>query len=175
MKKFAFLFALLLAAMALVACGGGDDTSGDTSPVGGAIEDVEDKAGEVKEEAEDKAGEIKEEAEDKAGEVKKEAEGRTDGSASAFDVEADPSGALAFTTDSAEAKAGEVTVNFTNSSPVPHDVRIEDPGGEDIGGTEVITESSESAEVEMKPGKYTFFCSVPGHRQGGMEGTLTVK
>jgi plastocyanin len=164
MKKLVPLFALLLAALALAACGGGDDTSGDTSPVGGAVEDVEEKAGEAKDEAEDKAGEAKDEA-----------EGGSAGSAAAVDVEADPSGQLAFTSDSATSKAGEVTVNFTNSSPVPHDVRIESSGGEDIGGTEVISESSESAAVDLKPGEYTYYCSVPGHRQAGMEGTLTVK
>jgi plastocyanin len=164
MKKLITLFALLLAALALAACGGGDDTSGDTSPVGGAVEDVEEKAGEAKDEAEDKAGEAKDEA-----------EGGSQGSAAAFDVEADPSGQLAFTSDEASAKAGKVTVNFTNSSPVPHDVRIESSGGEELGGTEVISEKSESATVDLKPGEYTFFCSVPGHRQAGMEGTLTVK
>lgn len=164
MKKLVPLFALLLAALALAACGGGDDTSGDTSPVGGAVEDVEEGANEAKEEVEDKAGEAKEEA-----------EGGTAGSGSAIDIEADPSGQLAFTSDSATAKAGEATINFTNSSPVPHDVRIESSGGEDIGGTEVITEGNESAEVELKAGEYTYFCSVPGHRQAGMEGTLTVK
>jgi plastocyanin len=173
MKKLAPLFALLLAALALAACGGGDD--GDTSPVAGAVEEVEDKAGEAKDEVEDKAGEAKEEAEEKAGEAKKEAEGGTAGSSAAFDVEADPSGALAYTTDEATAKAGKVSVNFTNSSPVPHDVRIEDSGGKDVGGTEVISESNETATVNLKPGDYTFYCSVPGHRQGGMEGTLSVE
>jgi plastocyanin len=164
MKKLVPLFALLLAALALAACGGGDDTSGDTSPVAGAVEDVEDKAGEAKEEVEDKAGEAKDEA-----------EGGSAGSAAAVDIEADPSGQLAFASDEATAKAGKVTVNFTNSSPVPHDVRIESSGGEELGGTEVISEKSESATVDLKPGEYTFFCSVPGHRQGGMEGTLTVE
>ncbi|TMK58039.1 MAG: hypothetical protein E6G51_04490 [Actinobacteria bacterium] len=170
MKKLVPLFALLLAAMALAACGGGDDTSGNTG-VEGAVEEAEDKAGEAKEEVEDKAGEAKDEAEEKAD----EAEGGSAGSGSAIDIEVDPSGSLAFTTDSAEAKAGEDTVNFTNSSPVPHDVRIESSSGEDVGGTETISESSESATVELKPGEYTFYCSVPGHRQAGMEGTLTVK
>lgn len=162
MKKLVPLFALLLAAMALAACGGGDDST-DTSPVGGAVEDVEDKAGEAKEDVEDKAGEVKDEAEG----------GTAD--AAAFDVEADPGGGLAYTTDEATVKAGKVPVNFTNSSPVPHDVRIEDEGGKDLGGTEVITESNESTSVQLKPGEYTFYCSVPGHRQGGMEGTLTAE
>jgi len=148
MKKFAALFALLLAALALVACGGDDDsTTGaeETTPP----------------------------AQENGGEKEKEAEGGTAGSGASVDIEADPSGSLAYTTDEATAKVGKVTVNFTNSSPVPHDVRIEDSGGEDVGGTEVISESNESATVNLKPGEYTFYCSVPGHRQGGMEGTLT--
>jgi len=149
MKKFAALFALLLAALALVACGGGDDTTGGETAA---------------------APETTQEAESE-----KEAEGGTGGSAAAVDIEADPSGQLAFTSDDASAKAGKVTVNFTNTSPVPHDVRIESSGGEELGGTEVLSEGNESAEVDLKPGEYTFFCSVPGHRQAGMEGTLTVK
>lgn len=151
MKKLVPLFALLLAALALAACGGGDSTTesaNETAPAG-------------------QAGE--------SNESEKEAEGGTAGSGAAVDIEADPSGNLAFTSDEASSEAGEVTVNFTNSSPVPHDVRIEDSSGKDIGGTEVISESNESAEVELEPGEYTFFCSVPGHRQAGMEGTLTVK
>lgn len=163
MKKLLAMFVLLLAAFALVACGGGDDETTGATGAAGAVEEVEEGAEEAGEDVEEKADEAKEEA-----------EGGTAGAAT-FDVEADPSGALAYTEDSATAKAGNVTVNFTNSSPVPHDVRIEDSGGEDIGGTEVISESSESAKVDLKPGEYTFFCSVPGHRQGGMEGDLTVK
>jgi plastocyanin len=171
MKKLVPLFALLLAALALVACGSDSSTSGDTSPAAGAVEDVEEGA----EEAGEKAEEAGEEAEDKAGEAKDEAEGGSEGSAAAVDIEADPSGQLAFTSDEVTAKAGNVTVNFTNSSPVPHDVRLETQIGDEVGGTEVISESSESAKVELEPGEYTFFCSVPGHRQAGMEGTLTVK
>lgn len=164
MKKLLPLFALLLAALALAACGGGDDTSGDTSPAAGAVEDVEEKAGEGKEEVEDKAGEAKDEA-----------EGGSAGSASALDFEADPSGALAYTSDTATAKAGKVTVNFTNSSPVPHNVDIEDSSGEDVAETEVLAEGSDSTTANLKPGTYTFYCAVPGHREGGMEGNLTVK
>lgn len=163
MKKLIVLFALLLATVALVACGGGSSTNGETGAAGAV------------EEAEEGAEEVGEEAEEKAEEVEKEAEGGSAGSASAVDIEADPSGNLAFTSDEATAKAGKDTINFTNESPVPHDVRIEDENGKELGGTEVLAEGSESAEVELKPGTYTYFCSVPGHRQAGMEGTLTVK
>jgi plastocyanin len=170
MKKLTVLFALLLAAFALVACGSDSDTNGDTGAAG-VVEEAEDKAGEAGEEVEE-AGE---DAKEKAEEAKKEAEGGSGGSAASLDIEADPGGNLAFTSDAATAKAGDVSVNFTNSSPVPHDVRIEDKSGNDVGGTEVISEGSDSGEVALKPGTYTFYCSVPGHRQAGMEGTLAVK
>lgn len=152
MKKLVPLFALLLAAFALAACGGGDDsTTGaeETTPP-----------------AQEEGG---------GNEGEKEAEGGTAGSGGTVDFEADPSGALAFTSDEATAKAGKVTIDFTNSSPVPHDVAIEDEGGETIAETETLAEGSDSTTAELEPGTYTFYCSVPGHRQGGMEGTLTVK
>jgi uncharacterized cupredoxin-like copper-binding protein len=142
MKKFAALFALLLAALALVACGGGSDTTGEETAA--------------------------------APETTKEAEGGSAG-ASTLEFEADPSGSLAYTTDEATGKAGKATVNFTNQSPIPHDVALEDESGEMIAETEVLAEGSDSTTAELKPGKYTFYCTVPGHRQAGMEGTLTVK
>jgi plastocyanin len=158
MKKFAAMLALLLAAVALVACGGGSDTtsSESTGPANkaGAINEEEEKA--------------------EAGEGG-EAEGGTAGSASVVDIEAEPSGGLAFTTDSASAKAGKVTIDFTNSSPVPHDVTIEDEAGETVTATETFAEGSESVTANLNTGTYTFYCSVTGHREGGMEGTLTVK
>lgn len=163
MKKLIPLFALLLAAVALVACGGGGSSSSS----------VETAAEGAAQEAEEKAEEVGEEAEGKAEEVEKEAEGATGGGTVA--VEADPSGNLAFTSGEISAKAGKDTIEFTNESPVPHDVKIEDENGKELGGTEITQEGSDTAEVELKPGTYTYFCSVPGHREAGMEGTLVVK
>jgi plastocyanin len=68
-----------------------------------------------------------------------------------------------------------VTIDFTNPQALPHDVKIESASGEEIGGTETVAEGSDSATVNLKPGTYHYFCSIPGHREAGMEGTLVVK
>jgi plastocyanin len=95
------------------------------------------------------------------------------GASTTLQLEASPT-ELAFNTTQLSAKAGKVTIDFTNPSPIPHDVVIEQ-NGKELAGTEEITESKASASANLKPGTYTFFCSVPGHRQAGMEGTLVVK
>lgn len=82
---------------------------------------------------------------------------------------------LAYTEESATSEAGKVTVKFNNPAPIPHDVAIEDEGGKTIAKTAVISEDEDSTTVNLKPGEYTFYCSVPGHREAGMEGTLTVE
>lgn len=144
MKKAVFGFALILAALALVACGGDDDDSDTTS--GGAQTTTESGA-----------------------------EGGTADSGNSLAFEADPGGGLAYTAKSATSKAGKVTVDFTNPQPIAHDVAIENSGGKQVAATEVITEGSDSAVADLKPGDYTFYCSVPGHREAGMEGELTVE
>jgi plastocyanin len=73
------------------------------------------------------------------------------------------------------SKPGKVTIDFDNPSSIPHNVEIETEGGEVLGGTETIASQEVTAAVELEPGTYTFFCSVPGHREAGMEGTLVVK
>jgi plastocyanin len=87
-----------------------------------------------------------------------------------------PSGSdLAFNQNELTAQAGPVTINYDNPQSTPHDVAVEDPSGEVLGETELVSAGSTSATIELQPGTYTFFCDVPGHREGGMEGTLTVK
>lgn len=82
---------------------------------------------------------------------------------------------LAFTTKEASAPAGQVSIEFENPQALQHDVTIEDANGKVVTETELVSEGSTTATTNLKPGTYTFFCSVPGHRQAGMEGTLTVK
>lgn len=89
-------------------------------------------------------------------------------------VSADPGGRLAYEQETLTAPAGSVTFEFANPSSVPHDFNIE-RGGETIVGTEVITRGEETLTVDLEPGEYAYYCSVGGHRQAGMEGTLTVE
>ena len=69
---------------------------------------------------------------------------------------------------------GEVTIDFTNPAPLEHDVAIEKEGKE-IAGSELVAEGKTSVTADLAPGTYTFLCTVPGHAEAGMEGTLTVK
>lgn len=93
--------------------------------------------------------------------------------ATTLKLAANPAGQLAYTTKSLSAKAGKVTIDFSNASPVEHDVAIAQ-GSTVAGQTPVFTGGSKTLTVTLKPGSYTFYCTVPGHRAAGMEGTLTV-
>ncbi len=87
---------------------------------------------------------------------------------------ADPS-AIAYDTTSLSSKPGKVTIDFDNPAPLEHDVAIEGEDGKEIAGSELVAEGKTSVSAELAPGTYTFFCTVPGHREAGMEGTLSVK
>jgi plastocyanin len=81
--------------------------------------------------------------------------------------------AMKYSTASLQAKAGKVTIVMKNLSILPHDVALKGKGvnakGKLVakGGTSTVT-------ATLKPGKYVFYCTVPGHAQAGMKGTLTV-
>jgi plastocyanin len=86
---------------------------------------------------------------------------------------ADPGGQLSYDTTKLAAKAGKVTITMANMSPIEHNVTIAE-GSKVLGATPTFVGGSKTVTVTLKPGTYTFYCSVPGHKQAGMEGTLTV-
>jgi plastocyanin len=90
-------------------------------------------------------------------------------------LSADPGGQLRFDKSSLQAKPGNVRITMNNPSPVPHNVSLEGPGGVNQKGPTVNKGGSSQVTASVKPGSYTYYCSVPGHRQAGMQGTLTVK
>jgi plastocyanin len=79
-----------------------------------------------------------------------------------------------FNTNSLTAKAGKVTIAFANSTSIGHNFTLADSSGKVLGATPTFTGGSKTLSVSLKPGTYTYYCSVPGHRQAGMQGTLTV-
>jgi plastocyanin len=87
---------------------------------------------------------------------------------------ADPS-AIAYDATELDSKPGKVTIDFSNPATLEHDVAIEAEGGEELAASETIAQGETTVSAELAPGTYTFFCTVPGHREAGMEGTLTVK
>ena len=89
-------------------------------------------------------------------------------------LSADPSGQLRFTTSTLDAHAGAVTIDMHNPSQLSHSIAIEG-SGVNTAGQVVGPEGTSTVSATLKPGTYKFFCTVPGHRQAGMEGTLTVK
>jgi plastocyanin len=97
------------------------------------------------------------------------------GGGSMVDISTPPGSALAFDQKDVSAKAGSVTIDYDNKQALQHDVKVEDSSGTELGGTDLVSSGTATATVNLQPGTYTFFCSVPGHREGGMEGTLTVK
>jgi plastocyanin len=146
MKKAIALFAMVLAALALVACGGDDDSDTTAAPAGGTATTCGGGGG------------------------------GGGGGGETLKLSADPSGALAYDTDKLSAKkAGQVTIDFDNPAAIQHDVSVEDSSGKSLGTSDLIAQSNTTLAVNLKPGTYTYFCTVPGHREGGMEGTLTVK
>ena len=92
-------------------------------------------------------------------------------------LSADPSGQLRFTTATLTApKPGKVTLTMTNpsSAGMDHGISIEG-NGVDSDGPIVGPGHTSSVTATLKKGTYTYYCPVPGHRQAGMVGTLTVK
>ena len=81
---------------------------------------------------------------------------------------------LAFDTTSLTSKPGKVTIDFNNPAALEHNVAIEQDGKE-IATSETLAEGETSVSADLTPGTYTYLCTIPGHAEAGMEGTLTVR
>lgn len=82
-------------------------------------------------------------------------------------------GSLKFDKTELTAKAGQVTIDYDNPSDTPHAVEIEGAGVE--AKSETVTGGKASVSADLKAGTYEFYCPVGNHKDGGMEGTLTIE
>jgi plastocyanin len=96
------------------------------------------------------------------------------GASTNLTLSADSSGQLKFDKSSLSAKAGNVTITMDNPSPVQHAIGLQGAGIDKTGST-VGMGAKSTVTVSLKPGTYTFYCPVDGHKAAGMKGTLTVK
>jgi uncharacterized cupredoxin-like copper-binding protein len=94
------------------------------------------------------------------------------GTSQTIDIPISDSG-FSFTKTSVTAPTGTVTLKATNPQSVAHDISIKG-NGVDVKGSEVSNGGTSTVTANLKPGSYEFYCSVPGHEQAGMKGTLTV-
>ena len=95
--------------------------------------------------------------------------------ASKLSISAVKSGALMFSTTTLKAKAGTVAITFVNHSPEGHNLTVvHGTSGPTVGATPTFDGGSKTLTLHLTAGTYTYYCSVPGHRQAGMQGTLTV-
>jgi plastocyanin len=99
----------------------------------------------------------------------------SEGAGQTLSLAANSEGQLKYNTTSLSAKAGKVSIDFTNTAPLGHNVTIASSSGAVVGATPTFQGGSKTVSLNLKPGTYKFYCSVPGHRMAGMEGTLTVK
>jgi plastocyanin len=160
-----WFIALVGAATTLAVLHAQDEQEAEAAELSKAGEEVE------QEEAEAVGGAAEREA---GGEAPSKPQPSEKGAATtALKLSADPT-QIAFDTTSLTSKPGKVTIDFDNPSALEHNVAIEQDGKQ-IATSETITEGKTSVSADLQPGTYTFLCTVPGHAEAGMEGTLTVK
>jgi uncharacterized cupredoxin-like copper-binding protein len=87
---------------------------------------------------------------------------------------ANPGGLLSYDAKRLSARAGSVSITLTNNAPLEHNITVAQ-GATVLGSSPTFAGGRRTLTLKLKPGTYTFYCSVPGHRQAGMEGTLSVQ
>jgi plastocyanin len=90
-------------------------------------------------------------------------------------VDSPSDGSLVFQPNGLTAKPGNITITYDNPSQVPHSIAVATSDGNVLGEVQPFTAGKESVDLtNVAAGKYVFYCTVPGHREAGMEGNLTV-
>jgi mono/diheme cytochrome c family protein len=94
-----------------------------------------------------------------------------------LEIDANPEGQLAYQVSSATASAGALEIDSRNAASIPHDIALQEgTSGPLLGNGETVSNGGvSSVSVDLRPGRYTFYCTLPGHREAGMQGTLTVR
>ena len=141
----AALLSLLALGLLLTACGD-DDSSGGDHPMGDMSDDRMDGGAHG------------------AHESTPVAEGARRVEVAATSFEFDP--------DEITVTAGEDVAILLTSDDVLHDLTIDEI---DVHVSAGRGETAEGGLRAEEPGEYTFYCTVTGHREGGMEGTLVVE
>ena len=97
---------------------------------------------------------------------------RAAGATETLDVSSPADGGLVYQPNGLTAKPGNVTITYDNPSPVPHSIAVATANGNVLGQVQPFTHGKQSVQLtNLAPGKYVFYCTVPGHREAGMEGT----
>jgi plastocyanin len=92
-----------------------------------------------------------------------------------LDVASPEDGSLVFEPNGLEAQPGSIDITYSNPSQVAHSIAVATANGNVLGETDIFAAGEESLDLtDVAPGEYVFYCTVPGHREGGMEGDLTV-
>ena len=94
-----------------------------------------------------------------------------------LEIDANPDGQLAYEVSSATSGPGSLQIDSRNASSVPHDIALQEgTDGRVLGeGRTVSNGGVSTVSVSLRAGRYTFYCTLPGHREAGMQGTLTVR
>jgi plastocyanin len=99
------------------------------------------------------------------------------------DIGVDPGGDLAFTVGEVVVPEGNTNFHLVNPQKTGHDLRVElakpDPRFEELDiepvQTPVVRQGSAWGRMPVFAGKrYVFYCTIPGHREAGMEGIIRV-
>jgi plastocyanin len=97
------------------------------------------------------------------------------GATESLAVSSPADGALVYQPNGLTAKPGNVTITYDNPSPVPHSIAVATANGNVLGEVQPFTAGKQSVQLSnLAAGKYVFYCTVPGHREAGMQGNLTV-